>query len=156
MIKQTLPLFQLKDQYGRVWSHNDFIGFWSLIFVYPKDDTPGCTIENQNFSNLISKFTDLDVRIFGLSPDRTDTHHNFCKKYALKQILLSDPLKELILALGAWGEKKNYGKSFEGLIRSTFLIDPSGRICKEWKNVRAKGHARRVLDELSMLVKAPV
>lgn len=122
-----------------------------LLFVYPKDNTPGCTTESKDFSALESEFLALGIRVIGVSPDSVASHQKFIQLQDLSVLLLSDPEKKLIEPLGAWGEKKNYGKTYMGIIRSTFLIDIKTQIIeKEWRNVRAKGHAERVLKELSV------
>jgi thioredoxin-dependent peroxiredoxin len=151
-MKNIFPKFALKDQNRKVWQNQDLKDRWSLFFVYPKDDTPGCTTENQDFSVLIPKFSKLNCLLFGVSPDSTDRHASFCKKRELKHTLLSDPEKELLIPLGVWGEKKNYGKTYKGVIRSTFLVSPSGEIAQAWMNVKAKGHADRILKEVESIV----
>lgn len=128
----------------------DLIPSKVLLFVYPKDNTPGCTTEAKDFSALESEFLNLGIRVVGVSPDSVESHQRFVQSQELSVLLLSDPEKVLIEPLGAWGEKKNYGKTYIGIIRSTFLIDiKTNTIEKEWKNVRAKGHADRILKELS-------
>jgi peroxiredoxin Q/BCP len=121
-----------------------------LLYFYPKDNTPGCSNQAMDFTRLKKEFLDLGIQVVGVSPDSIKSHQNFIEKKELDILLLSDPEKELIQAIGAWGEKKNYGKTYIGLIRSTFLIDTaSGEIIEEWKNVRAKGHGDRMLKLLS-------
>lgn len=122
---------------------------WLLLYFYPKDDTPGCTKQACDFSSQSEEFAKLGVRVVGVSPDDVTSHQKFIEKQSLKIDLLSDPEKKLIKAFGAWGIKKNYGKEYEGLIRSTFLLDSSGSIVQEWKNVRATGHVARVLKEVT-------
>lgn len=140
------PNFKLLDMNNKEYSLESFDTKKILFFIYPKDDTPGCTVENQDFTKLKKEFNDLNITLVGVSPDNINSHKNFIEKYNLENILLSDPKKELIEKVGAWGEKKNYGKTYMGLIRSTFLVDKeNGTIEEEWKNVRAKGHAERVL-----------
>lgn len=116
-----------------------------LLYFYPKDNTPGCTNEAKDFTRLKEKFSNKDIEIIGVSPDTTESHQNFIEKQELGILLLSDPNKELATAMGAYGKKKNYGKTYMGIIRSTFLIDTkSGAILESWKNVRAKGHGDRI------------
>ncbi len=146
------PDFSLKDSQGKIISREDYLGKWLLLYFYPKDDTPGCSLEANDFSKLVSDFKDLEVEILGVSKDSTQSHCNFIEKYKLKINLLSDPDLQAIKAYKAWGIKKNYGKEYEGLIRSTFLINPQGKIVKYWSNVRAKGHAERVLKEVKKLL----
>jgi peroxiredoxin Q/BCP len=148
------PDFKLLDMRNKEYSLNDFKTKKVIFFIYPKDDTPGCTTENQDFTSLKKEFDKLNITCIGISPDSVDKHKKFIEKYKLENILLSDPKKELIEKVGAWGEKTNYGKTYIGLIRSTFLVDKeSGEIEKEWKNVRAKGHAERILKVLQGVTK---
>ncbi|MCP4523653.1 MAG: peroxiredoxin [Candidatus Gracilibacteria bacterium] len=121
----------------------------TLLYFYPKDNTPGCTVENKDFSALKKEFSGLGITIIGVSKDSISSHEKFITSQELQIDLISDP--ELILhkELGAYGEKNNYGKIVQGVIRSTFLFNQKGDILKEWKNIRAKGHAERVLKELS-------
>ena len=121
----------------------------TLLFFYPKDNTPGCTVENKDFSCLVSQFKDLWITLIGVSKDSIESHKKFIDKHELKVDLISDP--ELILhkELSAYGEKKNYWKVYMWVIRSTFLLDPKGNILNEWRNIRAKWHAERILKELS-------
>lgn len=142
---EKAPSFSLKNQEGRVVSLEDFRGKWVILYFYPKDDTPGCTTEACDFSTLVGDLE--DVVVLGVSPDGITSHQKFVAKYGLRVMLLSDPEKEVLRLYGAWGLKKNYGREYEGVIRSTFLIDPSGGLVKSWRNVRAKGHAQRVLNE---------
>lgn len=121
-----------------------------LLYFYPKDNTPGCSNQAIDFTRLKDDYKNLGITIVGVSPDSITSHKSFIEKKTLEILLLSDPEKTLITALGAWGEKKNYGKTYFGLIRSTFLIEvKSGEIIEEWRNIRAKGHAERILKILS-------
>lgn len=118
-----------------------------LVYIYPKDDTPGCTAESLEFSDLYEEFIKLNVEVVGLSKDPMSSHEKFSSKYQLKQALISDPDCHLIKGLGGYGEKNTYGKVTTGVIRSTFLVDlQQGVSLKAWKNVSAKGHAAKVLD----------
>lgn len=127
---------------------------YTILYFYPKDNTPGCTLEAQDFTRLKADFENLDVEIFGVSKDSEASHENFCAKHGLGITLISDPDGVLHEKFGAIGEKKNYGKTYIGTIRSTFLLDSmTGEIVREWRNVRAKGHAERVLAEIRDLLK---
>ena len=127
---------------------------YTILYFYPKDNTPGCTLEAQDFTRLKADFEALGVEIFGVSKDSEASHENFCAKHGLGITLISDPDGVLHEKFGAIGEKKNYGKTYIGTIRSTFLLDSAtGEIVQEWRNVRAKGHAERVLAELTDLLK---
>ena len=120
-----------------------------LLYFYPKDNTPGCTGQAVDFTALRKDFQKLNIMVVGISPDSLESHKKFIKDHTLKIMLGSDEDKKLAEKMGAWGEKKNYGKTYIGLIRSTFLIDIESReVEKEWRNVRAKGHALKILKEL--------
>lgn len=122
---------------------------YALVYIYPKDMTPGCTLENHDFSNNLNEFDKRDITIIGVSADNLDSHHKFVAKCDLKQMLLADPDKKLIHELGAYGEKNLYGKIISGILRSTYLIDiKSGKVIKEWRNVRATGHVAKILKEI--------
>ncbi|NJE47632.1 peroxiredoxin [Thermococcus sp. GR7] len=129
------------------------LGRWTVLYVYPKDNTPGCTTEAKEFTELLPEFEKLGFQVIGVSKDSVNSHRKFKEKHGLKIKLLSDPSAELIKALGAWGKKKRYGKEYEGVIRSTFILDPQGEIVWKKINVRAKGHAAKVLEEAKKLVK---
>ena len=122
-----------------------------ILYFYPKDDTPGCTIESKDFSklnNLISKNNSI---IFGISKDNIKSHLKFKKKYKLKFNLLSDEKKEVIKKYGVWGKKSFLGKEFMCIVRTTFLINSNGKIHKIWNNVRVKDHAKEVYEEIKNL-----
>lgn len=121
----------------------------TLLYFYPKDDTPGCTLEAQDFTRLVPEFRELGIQIIGVSKDSESSHEKFCNKYSLGIQLISDESGELHEQFGVIGEKKNYGKIYIGVIRSTFLLDGTGNILKEWRNVKATGHAEKVLRELT-------
>ena len=121
----------------------------TLLFFYPKDNTPGCTIENKDFSCLVGEFKKLWITLIWVSKDSIESHKKFIEKQDLKIDLISDPDLTLHKELMAYGEKKNYWKTYMGVIRSTFLLDAEGNILNEWRNIRAKGHAARILKELS-------
>jgi len=116
-----------------------------VIYFYPKDDTPGCTIETNDFSYLYSKFKKLDCKVYGISKDSIESHIKFKQKYKVKFDLLSDEKKEAIKAYKVWGKKKFMGREFMGIIRSTFLIK-NQKIIKEWRSVKVKDHALEVLN----------
>jgi len=149
---QKAPDFCLPNQDGVEICLRDLKGKWIVLYFYPKDNTPGCTTEAKEFSELIDEFEDLGAIVIGVSPDSPKRHCNFIEKHNLKVTLLSDEEKKVLKAYGAWGKKKVCGRECEGVIRSTFIIDPEGNIVKEYKKVRAKGHAAKVLEDLKKLI----
>ncbi len=120
----------------------------TLLYFYPKDDTPGCTLEAVDFTRLKSEFETLGIQIIGVSKDSETSHEKFCNKYNLGIELIADESWELHEQFGVIWEKKNYGKVYVWVIRSTFLLDSTGKILKEWRNVKATGHAEKVLREI--------
>ncbi len=129
-IGDKAPQFELLNQDGVKIALKDFIGKKVILYFYPKDNTPGCTTEACDFSANYDKFGGKNAVIIGISPDSVASHEKFISKFDLKHILLSDSEKEVAKAYGALGLKKNYGKEYEGLIRSTFVIDETGKIIK--------------------------
>ncbi len=126
---------------------SDLKGKKAVIFFYPKDDTPGCTVENQDFTALAPEFAKAGVALLGVSKDSPARHQKFIAKYGLTAPLASDAAVEgLSDALGVWAEKVNYGRSYMGMVRSTYLLDADGRIARIWSRVKVKGHAAEVLE----------
>ena len=119
-----------------------------ILYFYPKDDTPGCTLESKDFNRLNNIFNKNNTIVFGISKDSIESHLKFKKKYKLKFDLLSDENLKVIKSYGAWGKKKFLGKSYMGIIRTTILINKKGNILKIWSNVRVKDHAKKVLEEI--------
>lgn len=147
-LNATAPNFSLSNQDGIEISLYDFVGSWVIVYFYPKDKTPGCTIEACDFRDNLESFGALGAVILGISPDSPKTHQSFIEKESLNFTLLSDSQKSVLKSYGAWGVKKLYGKEYEGVIRSTFLINPQGKIAYIWKNVKVKGHIIEVLEKL--------
>ncbi|GAB6045450.1 thioredoxin-dependent thiol peroxidase [Caminibacter profundus] len=145
------PDFCLPNQDGIEICLRDLKGKWIILYFYPKDNTPGCTIEAKEFSELLDDFENLGAIVIGISPDSPRKHCNFIEKHNLKITLLSDEEKQVLKEYGALGKKKMYGKEYEGVIRSTFIINPEGEIVKEYKKVKAKGHAALVLEDLKKM-----
>jgi peroxiredoxin Q/BCP len=143
------PAFTLMNQSGQKVSLKDFAGTRVVIYFYPADDTPGCTKEACQFNDELSAFKKLHVNVLGISPDSGDDHVAFRKKFSLTFDLLSDPEKTTMAKYGAFGEKMNYGKKILGVIRSTFVIGPTGTIEHAWYAIHADGHAARVLKSLT-------
>ncbi|ASM37767.1 thiol peroxidase [Campylobacter sputorum bv. paraureolyticus LMG 11764] len=140
--------FELENADGVKVSLGDFVGKNVVLYFYPKDNTPGCTTEACEFSQNYDEFMKKNTVIIGISPDSVKSHANFIQKHNLSHILLSDPNKEVAKLYGVWQVKKNYGKEYLGIVRSTFVIDKNGNIIKVYKNVKAKDHAIKVLNEL--------
>ena len=140
------PVFALPNQDNEIVKLEELLGNWMIIYFYPKDNTPGCTIEARDFSCLQDDFAQAGVQVVGISKDSVESHQKFITKHELSLQLLSDADLTVIKAYDTWREKKLYGKSFLGVIRSTFLIDPQGNINQAWYNVKSKGHAERVLE----------
>jgi thioredoxin-dependent peroxiredoxin len=145
------PHFTLPDQDGRAVSLSGFAGTWVVLYFYPKDDTPGCTTEACEFTSGIAAFSGLDAVVLGCSADPPESHRKFIAKYGLGVRLLSDPDHAVMRAYGAWGEKSLYGRTSMGVIRSTVLIDPRGKVAYHWPSVKAAGHADTVRKKLTEL-----
>ncbi len=142
------PPFTLPDQDGTDLALADFAGKRVVVYFYPADDTPGCTKEACQFNDNLASFAAAGVPVVGISPDGSAKHRRFREKYGLRFPLLSDPDHVVMERYGAWGEKTMYGRKVTGVIRSTFVIGPDGRIERAWYNVRADGHAAKVLAEI--------
>lgn len=138
------PGFTLPDEKGNKVRLSELNGSWVILYFYPEDDTPGCTIEAQDFSKNLNHLAKLGAKVFGCSPDSAESHQAFIKKYKLRVSLLSDPNHKVMTKYGAWGEKNMYGRTVTGVIRSTVLIDPRGYVVKHWKSVKVKDHATHV------------
>ena len=143
------PEFEALNQDGIKVALKDFIGKNVVLYFYPKDNTPGCTTEACEFSANYDQFIKNDTVIIGVSPDSVKSHAGFIAKQNLKHILLSDEDKEISKLYGVWQVKKNYGKEYLGIVRSTFVIGKDGKIVKIYKSVKAKDHAAKVLADLA-------
>ena len=143
--------FTLPSTSGNNFSLKDNTSEYLVLYFYPKDDTPGCTIETNDFNKLLPKFKKLNCEILGISKDDIKSHDKFREKYKIKFNLLSDQEIKLHKKLKVWGKKKFMGREFMGTIRSTFLIDNNGKILKIWNNVKVKDHAKEVLETLKSL-----
>ena len=150
-IGQKAPEIRLKNQDSIEVNLIEYAGQWVIVYFYPKDNTPGCTQESCDFNHNHEFFRGIDTTILGISPDSPETHTEFIFKYSFRFSLLCDEDKSVLKAYDAWGLKKLYGKEYEGVIRSTFIIDPSGTIRAIYKNLRVKGHVDRVIEELQKL-----
>lgn len=145
----TAPDFTLPDDTGREVSLQDFAGRRVLVYFYPRANTPGCTTQACDFRDSLEDLNDLDVTVVGISPDKPEKLAAFREEHGLNFVLLSDVDKQVMTAWGAFGEKKNYGRVVQGVIRSTFLVEPDGTIGLARYNVRASGHVARILREVA-------
>jgi peroxiredoxin Q/BCP len=151
--KGLAPLFSLPNSAGNNINLTDFRGQYVVLYFYPKDDTPGCTIEAQDFTKRNPEFQKLNCAILGISRDSTESHCDFIKKYNINFDLLSDEKGEVCEKYGAIKEKAMFGKKYLGIDRSTFLIDKAGRIHEIWRSVKVNGHVEKILQTLKQLPK---
>ncbi|WP_419883210.1 thioredoxin-dependent thiol peroxidase [Peribacillus sp. B-H-3] len=147
-IGEKAPDFKLNASNGEVISLSDFAGKYIILYFYPKDMTPGCTTEACDFRDQHEQFKELDAVILGISPDPVDRHMKFIEKHGLPFLLLADENHEAAEAYDVWKLKKNFGKEYMGIERSTFLIDQQGILIKEWRKVKVKGHTEEALEYL--------
>jgi peroxiredoxin Q/BCP len=142
------PGFELKDSDGNTHTLSDYSGKSVVLYFYPKDDTPGCTKEACSFRDSYADFKEAGVTIIGISPDKVESHKKFKDKYSLPFTLLADPDHQVCEAYGVWGLKKSYGREYEGVYRTTFVIGPEGQIQRVFENVKPSDHSQEVLREL--------
>jgi peroxiredoxin Q/BCP len=147
-VGDTAPDFTLTDDKGGSVSLSDFRGKKVVVYFYPKADTPGCTTEACDFRDSLTQLNDANIDVLGISPDKPEKLATFRENHDLTFPLLSDPQKETLVAYGAFGEKKNYGKVVQGVIRSTFLVDEEGKIALAKYNVTATGHVARIIKDV--------
>ena len=145
------PAFTLLDDNNQKIKLSSFKGQYVVLYFYPKDDTPGCTTEACAFNAALSKIKKLGAVVLGISPDTVESHVKFRDKYGLKFPLLADESHKVAEKFGAWREKNMYGKKMMGVQRSTFLIDPTGKIVKLWPKVAVDGHDQEILSALQLL-----
>lgn len=145
------PDFTLSESGGGTRSLHDFRGKRVILFFYPKDDTPGCTKEACGFRDTYERYRGINAEVLGISPDQVKSHDKFVAKYRLPFPLLADPDHRVSEAYGTWGQKSMYGRKYMGMLRTTYLIDPEGRIERVWTDVKPSGHADDVLRALSAL-----
>lgn len=151
-VGDALPDIAMETPDGGVVKPSDFAGRKLVLFFYPKDDTPGCTTENKDFSGLADAFEKAGTALLGVSKDPPAKHQKFIAKHALSAPLASDAAEGgLSDALGIWTEKQNYGRTYLGMVRTTYLIGPDGRIVRVWDKVKVKGHAEEVLTAAQAL-----
>ncbi len=151
-VGQKAPDFSLSDQNLKIHSLKDYKGKWVLLYFYPKDNTPGCTIEACAIRDNYPDFKKLDIVVFGVSTDSIESHVKFSDKFDLPFILLSDNEKKVVEDYGVWGMKKFLGREYMGISRISFLIDPEGNIAKIYPKVKPADHARKVLEDLQELM----
>jgi len=152
-INSKAPTFVASSTTNNNYSLKDSIGKYVVLYFYPKDDTPGCTIETNDFNKLLSNFKKLDCEVYGVSKDNLKSHDKFREKYKIKFDLLSDEDLKVLKKYKVWGKKKFMGREFMGIIRTTYLIDKKGKVVKVWNNVKVKDHAKEVFDTLKNIVK---
>lgn len=148
---QTAPKFKLPSSIGQTIDLADFKGKTLVLYFYPKADTPGCTTEACGFRDAIASYKKLDVPVFGISPDRVEDVTKFAKKFDLNFPLLADADHAVAEKYGVWGEKNMYGKKYFGVLRTTFIIGPDGKIAHVFEKVKPEGHDQQVLAELKSL-----
>ena len=155
MIKENTkaPNFNLPSTSNKKYSLNESIGKYLVLYFYPKDDTPGCTIETNEFNKLLSKFKKLECEVYGISKDSLKSHDKFKEKYKIKFDLLADEELKVLKKYKVWKKKKFMGREFMGVVRTTYLLDKKGKILRVWNNVKAKDHAKEVLETLQQITK---
>ena len=144
-----VPKFAINDSNGNKIKSTDFKGKKHVIYFYPKDFTPGCSTQADEFSTEYKKFQNKNIEIIGISPDNVESHKKFCGKMRIKYILLSDIEKEASKAFGTWGMKKFMGREYMGVTRTTFLVNKKGKIFKIYPKVKPVGHAKQVLEDFT-------
>ncbi|MBL8047912.1 MAG: peroxiredoxin [Chthonomonas sp.] len=149
MSNKPFPAFSLVDQDGKTWTNQDLIGRPTVIYFYPKDDTPGCTKEACDFRDNLQGLG--NAQVLGVSPDPVKSKAKFASKHSLNFPLLADTEKALCEALGVWVEKSMYGRTYMGVERSTYLLDREGNIAREWRNVKVPGHVAEVARAVAEL-----
>src|SRR5688500_6284964 len=150
-VGDALPDIALETPQGGTVRPSDFRGRKLVVFFYPKDDAPGCTVENKDFSALLPEFEKAGTALLGVSKDPPKKHARFAEKHGLTVPLATDADGGLSDALGVWGEKSLYGRLFLGMHRTTYLVDAEGRIARVWRKVKVKGHAAEVLEAAKAL-----
>ncbi|MHB1296704.1 MAG: thioredoxin-dependent thiol peroxidase [Anaerolineae bacterium] len=145
---EVAPDFRLTSDQGQEVTLSSFRGKKVVLYFYPKDDTPGCTTEACSFRDVNDDFLDKGAVVIGISPDTVESHQRFRQKHNLPFYLLSDPDHQVAATYGAWGEKHSFGKTYEGILRTTFVIDENGKVIAVFQNVKPEGHAAEVLELL--------
>ena len=154
-IGDKAPEFCLPDAKNKRVCLKDFRGKWLVLYFYPKDNTSGCTKEAVDFTSYVKDFRKMNAAVVGVSPDSVKSHVGFIGKHGLKIILLSDPEHEVLKKYGVWQKKSMYGREYYGVVRTTFVIDPNGRIKQKWEKVKVAGHADAVKDFVGVSCQRP-
>ena len=149
-IGDLAPTFSAPDQVGKMHTLKDQKGKWVLLYFYPKDDTPGCTVEACTIRDNWPAFKKIGIKVFGVSADSVKSHKKFEEKFELPFTLLADEDKKIITAYGVWQKKKFMGREYMGIVRSSFLIDGKGKIAKIYESVKPKEHAEEVLGDVKL------
>lgn len=147
-IGSVAPDFSLEDAFHKRHTLVEYRGQWVVLYFYPKDNTSGCSLEAVQFTNLKDQFQNENAVVIGISKDSCESHAKFIQKHDLKVVLLSDPEASTIKVYGAWGEKNLYGKKSMGILRTTYIIDPDGKVSGSFIKVKANGHAEQVLQKV--------
>ncbi len=153
-IGDKAPDFTIKDQNDTDFSLSSIKGKWIVLYFYPKDNTPGCTTEAIEFSGIKNDLKKMGAEILGVSPDSSKSHRNFVEKKDLSITLLSDPEHDALTKYGVWQLKKNYGREYYGVVRSTFIINPDFKVAHFWRSVKVKGHVEAVVKKLTEFMKS--
>ncbi len=147
-VGEAAPAFSLPDQAGTTHKLADYRGRWVVLYFYPKDDTSGCTAEACQFRDDLPRFRKKDAVVLGVSPDAAASHKKFADKYKLPFTLLADTEKEVCQRYGVWQQKSMYGRKYMGVVRTTYLIDPKGKVAQRWDKVKVPGHAEAVMGAI--------
>ena len=150
-VGDVAPEIALPDETGAIHSLADQRGRWTILYFYPKDDTPGCTVEACEFRDNNTTIHERGADVWGVSPQGSASKRAFREKFGLPFLLLADERHEAAEAYGSWVEKQNYGKTYMGTARTTFIVDPDGRIARIWPKVKPEGHATEVMAALDEL-----
>jgi len=150
-VGRAAPAFNLPDQHDKKHRLSEYRGKWVVLYFYPKDNTSGCTDETCQFRDDLPRFKRAKAVLFGISPDSVASHAKFADKLGLSFDLLSDDESSICLKYGVWQQKSMYGRKYMGVVRTTFLIDPKGKVAHRWDKVKVKGHAEDVLATLKQL-----
>lgn len=153
-IGSKAPAVALRDQHGQLHRLSQHAGQWVVLYFYPKDNTAGCTTEACGFRDQVPAFGSVNAVVLGVSPDDEKSHAKFAGKFELPFTLLADPDHKALASYGVWQEKSMYGRKYMGVVRTTYLIDPKGKVAARWDKVKVAGHIAQVLETLNKLQQA--